>query len=332
VKRLALKLGEVYAIKPSAIERDADGFFIVTGDDPTPNTEHGSVVVVHIRGALSQFDGEGGDSYESIVQRVEEAIEKKPTAVVLCISSPGGLVAGLNECVFKLQRMRIASGIPLIAQVNELAASAAFALCCACDRRFAPPSAIVGSVGCISTIVSQLARDKAEGIEFRIITSGSRKSDGHPHVEISDAAVKAETLRNAQLAEQFFELAGKALRLPPRRLKGYQAAIFLGDAARQAGLINAVRSLDETIAGLDRSDVAAPTPAPNSGNVTDRRAKEVDTPVPAGTSLAQNGQSGAVAQSGTNQRGKHAGQLEGLDREDRGRARERNRPGPTPRP
>lgn len=332
MKRLALKLGEVYAIKPSAIERDAEGFFIVTGDDPTPNTEHGSVVVVHIRGALSQFDGEGGDSYESIVQRVAEAIEKKPTAVVLCISSPGGLVAGLNECVFKLQRLRVASGVPFIAQVNELAASAAFALCCACDRRFAPPSAIVGSVGCISTMVSQSARDKAEGIEFRIITSGARKSDGHPHVEISDAAVKAETLRNAQLAEQFFELAGKALRLPPRRLKGYQAAIFLGEAARQAGLINAVRSLDETIAGLDRSDVAAPTPAPNEGNVTDRRAKEVDSLAIRGSTLTQVNNDTGSPVTRSNTWGKHAGQPESTDRKDRGGARERNRPGPTPRP
>ena len=274
MKRLALRQNQPLAIDPSAIRRDQDGLFIVLGDAPPPNTAHGSVVIVHVRGALTQFDGDGGDSYQSIVERVAEAIKEKPSAVILSISSPGGLVAGLNECVFKLQRMRTESGIPLIAQINELAASAAFALCCACDRRFAPPSAIVGSIGTISTMASQARRDAAEGYDFVIITSGARKADGHPHAPIEDAAIKAEKARNAQLAEQFFELAAKALRQSPRKLEALEAAIYVGENARKVGLINAVRSLDETIGSLDKSEIAAPPPAPNEGNITDRRAKE----------------------------------------------------------
>ena len=276
MKRVALKVGEAYAIKPSAIERDSDGFFIIVGDAAPENEARGTVAVVHVRGALSQFKGDGGDSYEAIVERVEHALaeEEKPTSLVLCISSPGGVVAGLNEAVFKLQRLRTSSGIPFIAQINELCASAAFAIACACDRRFAPPSAIVGSIGTISTMVSQSAADKAAGLDFRIITSGARKADGHPHQPITDGAVKAEMARNAQLAEQFFTLAGKALRQSPRRLEGLQAAIYVGEAARKVGLINAVRNLDETIAGLDMAEKAAPEPAPNTGNVTDRRAKD----------------------------------------------------------
>jgi ClpP class serine protease len=273
--RYALRVGEHYAIKPSAIERDADGFFILLGDSTPENERRGTVAVVHIRGALRQFEGEGGDSYESIVKRVQSALDDKPSAVLLNISSPGGIVAGLNETVFRLQKMRTAAGVPLIAFANELAASAAFALCCACDRRFGPPSAIVGSIGTISTMVSQAAKDASDGFDFRIITSGSRKADGHPHAPITDAAVAAEERRNAQLAGQFFGIASRALRMPARRIESLQAAIYVGDAARKIGLINAVMSLDDAVRGLDKTETSRPdVVAPNEGNVTDRRAKD----------------------------------------------------------
>jgi ClpP class serine protease len=279
VKRYAIRIGECYAMQRSVldtVERDSAGFFISFGSEPTPNEARGTVAVVHIRGALAQFRGEGGDSYEDIIARVTAAVtaDPKPTALVLAISSPGGLVAGLNETVFALQRLRVASGVPFIAQINELAASAAFALCCACDRRFAPASGIAGSIGTISTMASQHRRDVAEGIDYVIITSGERKADGHPHQPISTAAIKAEKARNDQLAEQFFALAAKALRASPRKLAALQASIYVGENALKVGLINAVQSLDETIAGLDRSDSASPPPAPNEGNITDRRAKE----------------------------------------------------------
>jgi capsid assembly protease len=328
MKRYSLRTGEFYAIKPSFIERDADGFFLVMGRDPAPNEARGSVVVVHIRGALSQWKGEGGDSYESIVERVGDALKGKPSAVVLSISSPGGLVAGLNECVFKLQRMRVEAETPLIAQINELAASAAFAISCACDRRFAPPSAIVGSIGTISTMVSVARQDEANGVDFRIITSGARKSDGHPHQLITEAAVKAETARNAQLAEQFVEIAAKALRQSPRKLEALEAAIYVGENARKVGLINAVRSLDETIGSLDRSEIASPSPSPNEGNVTDRRAKDLDSSSAPGSTFTHPGSS----QTRSTTWGKHADQSEGLDRKDGGRARERDRPRTTTRP
>ena len=303
MKRVALKVGEAYAIKPSAIERDSDGFFIIVGDAAPKNEARGTVAVVHVRGALSQFKGDGGDSYEAIVERVEHALAEdvKPTSLVLCISSPGGVVAGLNEAVFKLQRLRTSSGIPFIAQINELCASAAFALACACDRRFAPPSAIVGSIGTISTMVSQSGADKAAGLDFRIITSGARKADGHPHQPITDAAVKAEMARNAQLAEQFFAIASKALRIPIRKIEGLQAAIYVGDSARKVGLINAVQGIEETVKGLDKTETPAPTSAPNDGNVTDRRAKELDTSARSGTTLTRTAQSGAKAQADTPQ-------------------------------
>lgn len=275
--RYALRTGEHLAVSADAIRRDADGFFLVLGGEAPPNEKRGTVAVVNVRGALQQFCSPFGDSYEAIVNRTKEAMCGDPTPSVCLhrISSPGGVVAGLNECVLQLQRMSREYGVEIVAVVDELAASAAYALCCAARRVVAPPSAIVGSVGVISTMVSLAARDAQEGVEFRIITSGKRKADGHLHAPITEDAVRAETARNAQLAQQFFQLASKARGVPAKKLEGLQAAIYLGREALRVGLIDEVVGFEDAVLGLDRSEISGPDrAAPNEGNVTDRRMRQ----------------------------------------------------------
>jgi len=274
--RHALRPGEALAIDPGVIHRDDAGFFIMVGPDSPENERMGSVCVVHVRGALVHFKDGGGDSYEAIVERVKSGLEAdpKPSAVLFRIESPGGVVAGLNETVAKLQRMSKDSGVPFTAYVDEMAASAAFAIACASSEILAPPSAITGSIGCISTMVSQVKQDAKEGLEFRLIISGKRKADGHPHAELTSDAVKSETARNSELAAQFFALAGKARGIAPKKLEAMQAAIYLGEDAKRVGLIDDVMSFDDVILGLDTAETPAPNAAPNEGNVTDRRARE----------------------------------------------------------
>jgi ClpP class serine protease len=274
--RHALRAGEYLAIAEDAIRHDADGFFFLMGGESPANENRGTVTIVNVRGALSQFKGEGGDSYEALIERVGEAFSEYPKKVLLRISSPGGVVAGLNETVFKLQRMSKASKIPLIACIDELAASAAYAICCACTEILAPKTAVVGSVGVISTMVSVAKADRMAGVEFRIITSGKRKADGHLHMPISNEAVSAEERRNDELAQLFFELAGEARGLSPRKLQSLEAGISLGREAARIGLIDDVMSFDEVLGAVGASQVfLSPEHTPNEGNITDRRAKDV---------------------------------------------------------
>ena len=149
------------------VRHDADGFFIVLGGDPPENERKGTVCIVHVRGALTQFKGEGGDSYEAIVERVQGRAQRGPEAERDPVphSSPGGVVAGLNETVFKLQRMSKEPACRSSSFVGEIAASADYALCCASSRVLCPPSGICGSIGVISTMVSASEADKKMGID-----------------------------------------------------------------------------------------------------------------------------------------------------------------------
>jgi signal peptide peptidase SppA len=232
------------------------------------NAMVGTVAVVSIRGALDHHPGWGCDSYDAILRRTamafagendrpmwmldesERAATKtatKPSAVVLRIDSPGGVVSGLNQCVFALRKMAAAAGIPLIAYADELAASAAYALACACEDIVAPPSAILGSIGVISTLYDQVAADEKMGLNVVTLTSGARKSDGHPHVAISKGAIDAEQARVDKMALQFFRIVAEARGLPVADIRRFEAGIFLGSEAVKAGVADATMSFDALV-------------------------------------------------------------------------------------
>jgi signal peptide peptidase SppA len=280
VKRHALTAGQPLAIDPKAIRQDADGFFIMLGPGTPDNERHGSVAVVHIRGALAHFREDGGESYEGILDRVKAALtsdDGPPSALVFRIESPGGVVSGLAETTKTLQALSKSSGVPFYAYVDELASSAAYHLCCACEEILAPPSAVVGSVGVISTMVSLVKQDAMQGVEVKLITSGARKADGHLHAPISEGAAKAEEDRNGKLAAQFFNVVREARGMSVEEIRGLEAGIYLAKDAQRIGLIDDVASFDEVLEGLDAQESRGPAPKLGEGNVTDRRAKEKQT-------------------------------------------------------
>ena len=259
MKRYALRNGEHLAIATDAIHRDAAGFFLLCGPDAPDNERKGDVEIVHVRGPLMHWAGDGGDSYEAIEGRLRQALAGaregsepvKPKAVVMRIDSPGGLVAGFMQCVAKLRRMSKDAGIELVAYVDETAASGGYGLACACSQIVGPPSMIVGSVGVISTIGSQAARNAQDGLDVRLVTSGARKADGNPHGPITPGALAAEQGRVNDLASQFFAMVGTARRMSPPRVASLQAGIYLGKKAVKAGLADDLLDFDDLVPALN---------------------------------------------------------------------------------
>lgn len=255
-KRRHIKKGEPLAILPDALHSDSSAMWWDSLTDVPDNERCDTVTVVHVRGSLDHHKGFGCDSYEGILERVASALagdseDLPPRCVVLRIDSPGGVVSGLNETVFALRKMSQKANIPLIAYVDELAASAAYALACACVEIYVPPSGITGSVGVISTLYDVTAADEMAGVRFVTLTSGDRKADGHPHVPISESALSAEQKRVDRLAIQFFKLVSAARPVSVNEIEGFQAGIFLGKEAVRNGLADDVMGWDDLLAALN---------------------------------------------------------------------------------
>jgi ClpP class serine protease len=296
-----VKPGEMLAMDPSRIHRGPHGFFWLFGEGPKPNERRGDVAIVHVRGELEHHkrDYECAESYEGLVEkfaaaltgadavRAHEAAARQanygglpddyqpldaipPRKVLLCIDSPGGVVAGLNETQATLLRMKREAKVPVEVYVNEMAASAAYALACVGDRIVCPRSAILGSVGVISTMISQARKNEKDGYDVELITSGARKADGHLHAPIRAAAVAVERGRVMKLAADFWAMVAKSRRIPVAKIRSFEAAIFLGPDAVKAGLADAVGGI-ESVLTTEHDDAPAGAKMKSGGNQTDRR-------------------------------------------------------------
>lgn len=249
--REALRNGEALAIKhnPKDAKRSrADILDLLFGEPVCPNEYREECTIMYIRGPLEQRDCGYGDSYELIRKRFGEALKAKPECIVIRIDSPGGVVAGLNQCVYDMIRAKEASGKHVIVYVDELMASAAYAIGGGvADEVFIPPSGIAGSIGVISTMFDTTGADEKAGFNFVTITSGERKADGHAHQPIEDDAVAAERDRVMKLAAQFFRIVKRSRGIDAAPL---QAGIFLGRDAVKAGLVDDVMGWERLLVDI----------------------------------------------------------------------------------
>lgn len=245
---------------PLALAASALGVAFVSFADEA-NTEFGTTTVVDIRGPLTRR-GEGFfDSYDAIEERVRAALASSAKAVMLRLDSPGGDVGGCFELAGELREMATAAGKPLVAYVDGMACSAAYALATAADSIWVPPTGRVGSIGVINAMVSQVGADRAAGLTFAIVASGARKADGCPHVEITDDAIGAMQRDVDSLAGQFFQLVAERRLMTPAKVAALQAGTFVGSDAVAVGLADKVGIFEDVLAMLASGEATGPAMA-----------------------------------------------------------------------
>ena len=233
---------------------DAEGAYTV--DDQ-------GVAVVSVDGALAQRAWScwmfGGDGYDAIESRVRAALtDERSRALVLRIDSPGGEVAGCGVCAQAIRSLADASGKPVVAYCDELAASAAYWLASAADKIVTPPSGILGSIGVISARVEEM--DAGSGRKVHLITSGARKADGHPLTAMSEDELAATQAKINALADVFAGAVAERRGMTLAQVRGLEADVFVGADAVARGLADTVADFSEAIAlAASLADHSTPT-------------------------------------------------------------------------
>jgi signal peptide peptidase SppA len=237
---------EFMAIDPAALER-AFSLFLLDEEDPPETETVQAVSVVEIDGPLEARAGWWWDGYSGsygIVDRFKRAMADSETvAVVLKINSPGGACAGLLEAV---DAMRAATTKPVVA-FCEGAYSAGYTLATVAERIHVSRAGGVGSIGVIATAVSYEKALEKDGVAVAVVASGSQKTDLHPALPLSDAAVGRLRKRVNELAGMIADEVARARGMSRDDVLGLQAGMFYGQAARDAGLADAVGTLDGAI-------------------------------------------------------------------------------------
>lgn len=254
--------GVAMAIRPDAIGES----FTPYRDDAKPYRIVDGVAVLKIEGPLVHKGSDAWwscwDTYEGIARRFRDALEHDEcTAVVLKFDSPGGEVAGCFETVERMQRLKARAGKPVVAYVDESCYSAAYALAMVADEIFLPRSGGVGSIGVITSRVDATKMDRKDGLRFDVIASGTKKTDGHPHVAITDDELRRTRHRIDRLAAQFFDVVGSSRGLSKEAVSGFEAGLFQGKEAVRARLADDVCSLDALLTSV-KIMVSSKNPSP----------------------------------------------------------------------
>lgn len=133
------------------------------------------VAVIRLHGMIAS--SRGGLNDLSLAPVIEKAFSRgKPVAVALEINSPGGSPVQSSLIGARIRRLAQEKDIPVIAFVEDVAASGGYWLAVAADEIHADPSSVVGSIGVISSGFGAHELLARQGVERRVYTAGKSKS------------------------------------------------------------------------------------------------------------------------------------------------------------
>lgn len=135
-----------------------------------------TVAIIRLSGVISAA-GRGTLNDASLAPIIEKAFSRgKPAAVVLEVNSPGGSPVQSSLIGARIRRLAEEKEVPVIAFVEDVAASGGYWLAAAADEIYADDSSVVGSIGVISASFGAHELLARQGIERRVYTAGKSKS------------------------------------------------------------------------------------------------------------------------------------------------------------
>lgn len=230
---------------------------------------------INISGPLLRNPLAGFQDYQSIVREFEAAASSRASIVHLAIDSPGGVFSGCIEAARELRRIADHYGAEIVVTIHGTGCSAAYALAVAADLIMADPTALVGSIGVIEFLSDVTAAERAAGIRTEVVTSGAHKADGHPQVELSDAALQERQSLIDDMAEVFFEFVAERRGLSVADVQGLEGRMFIASRAKELGLIDAVIQKASPETNPPGAAQSAPdSEPPNPALVAGKQSKE----------------------------------------------------------
>ena len=239
----------------SSIARPAAALTLAIGDDVSlPYQLVGEIAVVPITGTLVHSYTWGWDetSYDTIARGLLAAqADPKARAIVLHVASPGGEVDGCFELAETIYEMR--GGKPIWAICDPYAYSAAYALASAADSIFCPLTGGCGSVGVVSLHIEFSKAIAEMGLGVTVIQFGERKTERGPFAPLSEDAKARIQGEVDEIGALFVDMVARNRGLTTDWVRATQAGTFLGAAAVEAKLADAVLAPQAAFSLLERS-------------------------------------------------------------------------------
>jgi serine protease SohB len=209
-----------------------------------------------------------GMTLAGLARLLERAFSfRNAKAVALLINSPGGSPVQSRQIYLRIRQLSAEKKLPVLAFVEDVAASGGYMIACAADEIFCDPSSIVGSIGVVGGSFGLQDLIKKIGIERRLYTAGEHKAMLDPFLpENPDDVARLKKIQR-EIHAIFIALV-KSSR--GARLKGADEVLFTGEywageTAVSLGLADSIGDLRSTLRARYGEKVLTPLIAPASG-------------------------------------------------------------------
>jgi serine protease SohB len=163
----------------------------------------------------------------SLARSLERAFAvRNARAVALLINSPGGSPAQSHLIFLRIRQLAAEKKLPVIAFVEDVAASGGYMLACAADEIVCNQFSIVGSIGVVGGSFGFPKLMEKLGVERRVYTAGERKVMLDPFQPEKPEDVKRIKAIQKDIHEHFIALVKERR---AAKLKGNDKTLFSGE-------------------------------------------------------------------------------------------------------
>ncbi|MCJ2071234.1 S49 family peptidase [Methylobacterium sp. J-030] len=168
-------------------------------------------------------------------------------AVALVINSPGGSPAQSHLIHRRIRALAAEKNLPVIAFVEDVAASGGYMIACAADEIVADPTSIVGSIGVVSAGFGFHGLLEKLGVERRVHTQGEAKSMLDPFRPEDPADVERLKRIQADVQDLFTGLVTARRPTLSTSENLFTGAVWTGRQALPLGLVDALGDIRTTL-------------------------------------------------------------------------------------
>ena len=231
----------------------------ITEEEVMPGKGFGrgdKIVIVEVEGMLINARAGGflqptENKVSLFTQQLRKAAEDDSVkAVVLRVNSPGGTVTATDTMYEILKEFREETGKPVVASIQEVAASGGYYVSCGADEIVAQPTSVVGSIGVIFNAVEFSGAMRKLGITAEAIKSGPLKDMGSPFKAL---AKEEKDVMQGMVDEYYGRFVNVVTSNRPvvtgdERVKlATDGRVFSGQNAAALGLVDRLGRLEDAI-------------------------------------------------------------------------------------
>ena len=213
-------------------------------------TKRPRVAVIRLSGAIGAVSPfRAGLSISGLAGSLERAFAMPGiSAVALVINSPGGSPAQSHLIHQRIRALAAEKKVPVLAFVEDIAASGGYMIACAADEIIADPMSLVGSIGVVSAGFGFDRLIDRIGIERRVHTQGEAKGMLDPFRPEDPADVARLKLIQADVQALFTALVSERRPgLAPQGENLFTGAVWTGRQALPLGLVDALGDARSTL-------------------------------------------------------------------------------------